>query len=210
MFLDDLIPDLEAHIPDVTDTVYMYGLQYAVRKFFKDSEVWCVPIPFLNISANAIEFEIDTPSDTVLHAVPMVLVNGKQIKSAGFADIRAMQTRTGVPAFWYRQGTTLHLAPCPSTEFDLEILGVLVPIRESLEIDADEYLNKYSDALSALAASFILSMPNKPWSNNVSSRVFKGQYLEELVIARREALGYLDGRHIMMSQGVNNAYSSDY
>lgn len=210
MYLDDLIPEIEAHIPDVTDDIYMAGLRYGTRRFFKDSQIWCKPVPFKNISSTAVEFEVQIPDETVLLAVPIILVNGKPIKSTNFSDVRAAQQRNGIPCMWYRDGAILHVGPTPSREFDLEIMCVLVPTRDSTEIDADTILEKYSDAVVHLARYHILSMSQKPWTDLRTAGVAKGEYMEELVIARREALGYLDNRNNMMAYDNGNGQSSDY
>jgi hypothetical protein len=210
MFLDDLIPDIEAHIPDVTDEIYMAGLRFGARKFFKDSKVWCKPLTFNNTSANTTEFDIDTPCGTILLEVPLVLVDAWPIKSVGFAEIRASQQRTGIPSVWYREDTKLHIGARPCRDFDLEILGVLIPTPDSIEIDADNYIQKYSDAIVHLARYHILGMSKKVWTDLPVSRIAFGAYSDELLIARREALGYLDNRHNMMKYTDSNGRPSDY
>lgn len=209
MFLEDLFPELEIYVPAVMDEVYLLALQHGSRKFFRESEVWCVPLDTVPVGANVNEIEIDVPSDTSIHAVHSVSIKGDELNPASFSVVSALKSSKGAPSDWYRQGVKMHLAPTPVVGFELAVLGVLVPVRQHIEIAADEYAEKYSDTIVAAAAYYLSTMPNKPWTNMRAALTYKATYEEGRLIARREALGYLDKRsNIMNSSNVRR--TSDY
>jgi hypothetical protein len=205
MFLEDLFSALEIKVPSVTDDLYLLALQYGSRKFFMETEVWNVPLDFIPVGASAILFELDPPEETMIHAIHSVIVDGEPLDSASFETIRKFQQYQNMPTAWFRQGLNMHIAPCPTRAFDLEVKAVLVPVREHFEIAADEYAEKYSDGIVFAAAVHLMEMPNKPWTNARSARTHEINYQESKLIARREALGYLDKQSSMLQMGTRYA-----
>ena len=210
MYLEDLFSSLEEKVPTVTDDLYLRALQHGSRKFFMESEVWRVPLDFIPVGASTILFELEPPAETLIHAIHAVVIDGKPIGSVSFERIRNSQQYNSRPTEWFRQGLNMHIAPCPVVAFDLEVQAVLIPTRLHEEIAADEYAEKYSDAIVYAAAMYLLDMPRKPWSNAQSSAKYMRDYEEIKLIARREALGYLDKETVQMSSINSNVSVSDY
>lgn len=210
MYLEDLFKALEEKVPTITDDLYLRALQYGSRKFFMESEVWQVPLDLIPVAASAVLFELDAPADATIHSIHAVVINGETIKSVSFPQIRSSQQYNGRPTEWYRQGRNMHIAPCPTASFNIEVLAVLVPDRNHIEISADEYADKYADAITSAAAVYLLDMPRKPWSNAQSSNKYRMEYEGIKLIARREALGYLDKETIQMRSTSSNANRADY
>lgn len=212
MYFDDLIPAVEANVPTVTDDIMLYSIGYAARKFFKDSEVWCGPLDFTVTAREDVnQFEIEPFEESVLHAVKGVYLEGVELDPVGFSKMKQMQARKGTPTAYHKNGNNLYIGPNPTASFNLDIVGVSIPASDAEQVVNDDYMNKYSDAIVFLAVSNLLSMAGKPWTDNRSAGVFMARYADELIIARRDALGYLEGSSSSMDySGTNGNKNSDY
>ena len=211
MYFDDLIPAVEAEVPMVSDPIYLYGISRAARTFFKETEVWCEPLSHVAIGDGLSKFELEPFEESVIHTVPCILLDGVPLTSVSYSSIQYLARRNGRPTSFHRKGNTVYIAPLPTSEFTLDVLGISVPTMAATQVIADSYMEKYADAIVSLAISFITSMPNKPWTDLTTARVNQARYEEDKLIARREALGYLDKYSNAMNYfGDGNARNSDY
>jgi hypothetical protein len=212
MYYDDLLPAVEAHVSSVTDDLIIYAIGYAARKFFKDSEVWCSPLDFIvPANENVNQFEIEPFEESVVHIVKGVYLDGCELTAAGFSKIKLMQETKGTPTMFHKNGNNLYIAPTPNNSFTLDLLGVSIPTLDAIQVVNEDYMNKYSDAIVFLAISYILGMSGKPWYDLQNSKVNMARYAGELLIARRDALGYLEGHSNSMDySGSNGTKNSDY
>lgn len=210
MYYEDLIPSLEAIIPDVTDDVLLYGLRSAGLKFFKESKVWCEPLPDIRLSSGRNEIELEPLEDAAIHSIPLVTVDGLPLDSVGAQRIEEEQRRNGVPAFFHKQGSLLRIGPTVNSDCKLRVYVVSTPTLVSDQVVNDDYIDKYSNAIVWAAAHIIMAMPRKPWSDKQSSNYYLGMYSGELTEARRDALGYLNNESNMMDYRDGRTRVSDY
>lgn len=203
MYYEDLIPSLEAIIPDVTDDVYIYGLRSAGLCFFKDTKIWTEPLEETRLAADRDEIEIDPLEEAAIHAVPLVTIDGEPLDSVNRIQMDEAQTRKNKPTVFHKQGNVIRFGPVPSYDVKVKIYVTSVPTLTSDQVVADEYMDKYSNAIVWKAASIIMMMPRRPWSDKSSGQYYEAMYQNEYTEARREALGYLQGESTVM--GMQNA-----
>lgn len=193
---DSLLQDVrpyanEALVPEVEDNI-----RRAVITFCRRSRIWR-PDRSVTLKANEAEYPVritDGRLDQVLRARYKDDKNQYDLKQG---DFKLLKLGSDSPAADRPQQFALNptsgkllLYPTPTDVTDnpvVELVGVAVPTRDS-QTFPDFILEEWYDGLVHGALWYLLTMPNKPWTQHELAMRERQEFFTAINNARREAI----------------------
>lgn len=209
MVIEDLIPELETHVPEVTDNMYYIALRSAVTRFFRESEIWNIILDPIAISAGANTAELELPAETVIVAAKSAFIDGCQLSSCGNLTIQEYNGIDGTPEYFYRSGNTITIAPTPRKTVKIN-LQVSLTTTSFIDEVPSEFSEAFRQAIIFAAAAYLTRMPAKPWSNSQAASSYEMYYQNDLADAKRVAKGYLDQQVTGLKYASGSRRNTDY
>jgi hypothetical protein len=142
------------------------AMRRAAREFFKVSRVWRTERNVLLTTAAAtLAYPFTAPTEAQLASVQSAWLGGREMHVALPGDEDVGPDDTDCPRIGAREPDTLYLTHEPDA-VGVDVVGVaaLMPAAAATGIPAEAWSGWYH-ALSCGAASFLVTEPNKPWSN---------------------------------------------
>lgn len=172
----------------------MRHLQRAAQSFCDGTRAWQQSLDVILSVANQAEYLIVPPAGAELTRVLLATVGSHRYEVRSGANARSMMREQRGNRVIVVSGLHATLLPTPSQD-DIEIVfdAALRPVfvgefNSSLEIP--EKIEEYADAIIKGAASTVLAIPGRPWSNPAHS-VYLAQLFSEYKtsIAARVGIG---------------------
>lgn len=193
MNIGELIPELEAHLPEVTDAFYEVALRNAARDFCRRTGIYIEEVT-VNVVAGITEYEAAVPSDTSIHKLLSAVIDcDYELDPIGFAETRQNQSYNSMPTGIYRNGLKIHLSPVPCATHTLLLNLALIPSATATDIDSN-FMDNYGEFIVQGALAYLYDMPKKEWTDVAMAQIHRMPFEAAITEAKREALGYLDSR----------------
>ena len=187
-----------------TDPVMAVACRKAARDFFEQTQVWKYTAPTIKERDGRSHYELSLPEETEIAGVVSMLRDGRLMTSEGIETVLSTATGSGTPTQYYRQGLSLQLNRSPSDLKIIQPILILKPSYDSTGIENDHFADRFRDVIMSGAIGYLLAMPHKMWSMPQHAPMHFAKFNEGVVEARRETLGYTDGR----PQEVEYPYSA--
>lgn len=202
MNIDDILSEVEANVPNVTDIAYTNAVTRGAARFFRESRVWQVTLDPISLRAGVSHYMVDAPRGASVSEFANVFYEGEEIYSTTRADLARMNAGNGQGCTkkYDREAGQLVLYPTPQNNVQnaVVIRAVVVPdIREESCTGLDYFIDKYGDGIVAAACVRLCKMPNKPWTNNNAASIYESEYLRITQDAQDEAKGFTEKRIIV-------------
>lgn len=169
--IDDVLPTLAA---DPSYPVVEYAVRRACIEFCASSWVWqYLPDP-IDIVAGEARYDLEPDTGADISAVMDVACNGVPLEAKSVAwldaNLPGWRTTPGTPKFYTQVDTEqIILAPAPDANIagGLTMTLTLEPSKTSQGIPRWLF-NQFMYALAEGAISYLMLMPNKPWTDLAS------------------------------------------
>lgn len=168
---DKFTPSVAPWAPDCPGLVITDALRKAAYEFCKESGAWSISNDPQGASANVAEYDIDSPSGTVIVTLQSVTYSGipLEAKTPDQLDllIPNWAAAVGTPSFYVRTSdSTVLLVPMPADDLAAAIVTRVIVAPDPLTgagVDSD-LTDKFFEAIPAGALSRLLLMPGT-WVN---------------------------------------------
>jgi len=192
---EELFPDVIPVVPDCPDSLIERHIRSAVIEFCERTGIYQVELDPLTTVSNIYEYDLETPSGTVVHKVMSAVHNGLTLEaiSTDLLEQRKPKWReasnSGTPEYFIKQGQSLvWLVPVPGTTVVSSTLirAQLKPTAKSNGCDS-EIMSEYRDTLINGALLRLLRMPGQTWTDYQGAQVYASLFSEGIQTAERKA-----------------------
>lgn len=201
---EEFFEEIQMLVQCNTDTVMAVACRKAARDFFEQTQVWKYTALAIKEREGRSLYELSIPEETEVTGVRSMLRDGQLMTSEGIETVLSTATATGSPTQYYRQGLSLQLNKSPSDLKIIQPILILKPSYDSAGIEDDSYADRFRDTIISGSIGYLLAMPHKMWSMPQLAPMHFAKFNEGIIEARRETLGYTDGR----PQEVEYPYST--
>ena len=186
--LDVLLPRLRIHLEDLPNPTAITYLKTALKQFCFDCEVWEVslgttsivpsldrylPVQILVPDSDNANSPWTLPPNAYLLKIKKLLLNGRELE----------RVRGDMPPSYRYDVVTntlfIEYEYVKSNPTTLEVIAILT-LSESAPktgvVIPDFIVERHAGAITSYAAALAMALPNKPWSNNASSKFHMSQY----------------------------------
>lgn len=192
---ESLLPEIIPMVPGCPDTLIENNIRAAVIEFCEKSEVYQQELDPVTTVANIYEYDLEPPSQTLVHKIVWVSYDGEEIEPVTTALLEQREPKWrdsnyyGTPNYFVKQTqSTFWLVPVPNeTKVSSTIVrAVLKPTYASTAAD-DEIMTDYRDAIINGTLFRLLRMPSKDWTDYAGAQVYASLFAEGIVNAERRA-----------------------
>lgn len=169
---ETFLPYVYPLVPNVPEPSAIYAVRNACIDFCRGSLFLQQEIDPITVVAGTAEYEIDTPTGTVLTQVLTLYHSGLRLSKRSLSEITATYTRdwrsmTGTPKMWTQfnpNEVTLILTPDTTLANALTGTMAVVPARTSLSVDSNVF-ERYVETIARGAAAKLMAIPNEPFTS---------------------------------------------
>lgn len=183
--LSDLEQDIRIYVGDCIFTVIEEQLNVAARRFFARTHAWKADIP-VSLVANDNTYPLTAPTGTAVINIDYAKYadNKRPLSKANHPLAFDNGVTSARPCYYAGNiASELMVYPMPTAALDIIVSVSLQPNRGSYEIP-DNLFNEHSDALVNGALSYLLSMPNKEWTNPNEAAKYSRDFQRAIVATR--------------------------
>lgn len=189
--ISDLVPDVMLYTPGAPDILVEQKILDAAIEFCNLSGYWQQELdPFETIATND-NYDIDTPSDSVIRHILSLSVNGLTIYPSKTVELdrrsQGWRTRTGPPKrFVMKSMTELMLTPIPDAVYPVTAFASLRPSKDATEIP-DILIDFKREEIVAGAIFKLLTIPGRQWTDMQTAGFYRQQFYRGVKQARIDA-----------------------
>lgn len=182
-------------VPGCPDTLIENNIRAAVIELCEKAAVLQAELDPVTTIAGIYEYDLEPPTDTVVHKIMWVVHDGKEIEpiSTNLLEQRKQNWRDadnrGTPEYFVKTSQSLFwMVPVPNeTKASSTILRVqLKPTQTSTTAD-DELMSEYRDTIVNGALFRLLRLPSKDWTDFAGAQVYGSLFAEGIAQADRRA-----------------------
>jgi hypothetical protein len=192
---ESLLPEIIPMVPGCPDTLIENNIRAAVIELCEKAAVLQAELDPVTTIAGIYEYDLEPPTDTVVHKIMWVVHDGKEIEpiSTNLLEQRKQNWRDadnrGTPEYFVKTSQSLFwMVPVPNeTKVSSTILRVqLKPTQTSTTAD-DELMSEYRDTIVNGALFRLLRLPSKDWTDFAGAQVYGSLFAEGIAQADRRA-----------------------
>jgi hypothetical protein len=192
---ESLLPEIIPMVPGCPDTLIENNIRAAVIELCEKAAVLQAELDPVTTIAGIYEYDLEPPTDTVVHKIMWVVHDGKEIEpiSTNLLEQRKQNWRDadnrGTPEYFVKTSQSLFwMVPIPNeTKASSTILRVqLKPTQTSTTAD-DELMSEYRDTIVNGALFRLLRLPSKDWTDFAGAQVYGSLFAEGIAQADRRA-----------------------
>ena len=192
---ESLLPEIIPMVPGCPDTLIENNIRAAVIELCEKAAVLQAELDPVTTIAGIYEYDLEPPTDTVVHKIMWVVHDGKEIEpiSTNLLEQRKQNWRdadnSGTPEYFVKTSQSLFwMVPVPNeTKASSTILRVqLKPTQTSTTAD-DELMSEYRDTIVNGALFRLLRLPSKDWTDFAGAQVYGSLFAEGIAQADRRA-----------------------
>lgn len=201
---EEFFAEIQMLVECNTDPVMTAACRKAARDFFEQAQVWKYAAPVIKERTSRSSYELSIPEETEITGVVSIVRGSSYLTAEGLENIMSLTGASGTPTQYHRQGRVLMIDKSPTDLKTIQPILILKPSYDSTGIENEHFADRYRDAIVSGAIGYLLAMPHKMWSMPQLSPMHFAKFQDGVTEARREALGYTDGR----PQEVEYPYST--
>lgn len=185
---DDFIPLLLPHVSGAPNATMKLYLAQAAAEFFARTYVWRREIDPISLTRGVAEYDIDVyVCGGLVEDIKSVILDdvAQPLQRIQIDAVPVNHTATtGTPrSYWLIDDRAIGLFPTPDRRYILRASAVLKTSRAATEVD-DWVFEEWADAIVAGAASRIVDIPGKEWSNPALAAEYRMRFEKAIVGAR--------------------------
>lgn len=181
---DNILP----YLPGVETGVVDLQIRKALREFFKRTTLWRETFAFATVADQPL-YQL-LPATGTVHSIIGVTVNDTPIgvvtEEARPAPAQILAQEAATPTGWYSTYPSLiSLLPKPSVGHAITVEAVItLPLDSAVVTFPEEAFNQYGEELASGALAILMTMPNKPWTNEKASGIHAGKFVRTCISVR--------------------------
>jgi hypothetical protein len=192
---ESLLPEVIPMVPGCPDTLIENNIRAATIELCEKAAVLQAELDALTTIAGAFEYDLEPPTDTVVHKIMFVVHDGVELEpvTTSLLEQRKRNWREaqyrGTPEYYVKASRSLiWLVPVPDVTQPLStiIRCHLKPTQTSLSAD-DELMSDYRDTIVNGALFRLLRLPSKQWTDPAGAQVYGSLFNAGVIEADRRA-----------------------
>ncbi|GED44084.1 phage adaptor protein [Cobetia marina] len=186
-----LTPDTAIHVVGCPEPTIWVELRRAARQFCQDTGIWKVPFQVFAVPGLD-RYPIEPEGSATVSSLVWIGLDGKRLEGRDSEVMMRNQdpnAERGRPTHYYwSRADDMVLAPVPDSQYRLEGVMTLIPRRSAMDIP-DWLGERWGEALVALAAAWLLTIPGQRWTDANFARAQMARYQQYVAQAKRQAEG---------------------
>ena len=192
---ETLLPEILPMLDGCPDTLAENAIRSAAIEFCERTGAYQSELDPVTTVANIYEYDLEAPSDTVVHKLMWVSFQGKDLEpiSSTLLEQRKPKWRdlsnASVPEYYIQQSKTLFwMVPVPNATSAASTIvrAQLKPSYLSSTCD-EQIMDEYRDAVINGALFRLLRMPGKAWSDIQGAQIYGNLFGEAAMTAERRS-----------------------
>ena len=190
---EDLLPEILPLVPLCPEPFARVNVRSAFIELCERADVYQIELDAITTVNNTYEYDLETPSNTLVSKILSVTHSGKNLKpiTPELLDQRIpdWRTTTGTPEYYVKVSpTVIWLAPVPdaTTALSTTVRAALKQTVSSSSADTDT-INDYRDVIVNGALARLFRVPNREWSDLNSAQIYLQLFEQGLQQAERKA-----------------------
>jgi hypothetical protein len=192
---ESLLPEIIPMVPGCPDTLIENNIRAAVIELCEKAAVLQAELDPVTTIAGIYEYDLEPPTDTVVHKIMWVVHDGKEIEpiSTNLLEQRKQNWRDadnrGTPEYFVKTSQSLFwMVPVPNeTKASSTILRVQLKPTQTSTTAHDELMSEYRDTIVNGALFRLLRLPSKDWTDFAGAQVYGSLFAEGIAQADRRA-----------------------
>jgi len=182
--LNDVLPD----VPGCTNELAINALRNAAIELYTKSWIYTQACDPQDTVIGQAEYDLDTFNQYKLIGLVSASIDDAAIVPVGVTSLNRSNLRwqddTGLPTNYLTYDyTTIRLYPIPDRVSTLNVTVALTPSKTSTGVENFIY-DLYSEQLAAGAKARLMLIPNKPFTDNNTSREYRAQFAAAITDAK--------------------------
>jgi hypothetical protein len=181
--LSDFHPYILPEVPQCPLAVVDFAISNTLNDFCTATRLWSAELDPMDSVANQMDYTVTPPTDSELVRLERVSYDGHQLKCLTLDQLDLIYRSswldlTGTPIYYVLTGTeTLSLVPAPAAALTdgITIRVSLTPAPDATTFP-DLFFRRYSAEIAAGAKAALMSMVDKPWSNQEAATRYGALY----------------------------------
>ena len=190
---DSLIRDILPYVPGCPDSLIETNIRSATIELCEKSRAFTFDLDPITTISGTYEYEFDQPSGTEVHQVLWVTYDGHDLDPISPRSLELnypdWRDRGGTPTVYLQKTpTSFWLVPVPNSSKELLMNVALKPTRTTNNIDT-AFSNTYRDAILYGTVYRLLRIPQKEWTDPITSSDYFGLFNEQIRLAELKGRG---------------------
>lgn len=191
---ESFLPYVLPLVPNAPEPSAVIAVRNACIDFARGSLLLQQALDPIPTAAGVADYDIDTPSNTVLAHVVTLFYRGQLLPKRSVGEMSARfgrdwQLLTGTPqAYFQTQPGVVTLVYTPDTSVTDALTGLIAvtPSRASSVVD-DRFLEVYAEQIAHGAASKLCAIPNQPFTDADAALLYGKLFRADVANARAHA-----------------------
>lgn len=190
---DSLIRDILPYVPGCPDSLIETNIRSATIELCEKSRAFTFDLDPITTISGTYEYEFDQPSGTEVHQVLWATYDGHDLDPISPRSLELnypdWRDRGGTPTVYLQKTpTSFWLVPVPNSSKELLMNVALKPTRTTNNIDT-AFSNTYRDAILYGTVYRLLRIPQKEWTDPITSSDYFGLFNEQIRLAELKGRG---------------------
>ncbi len=190
---DSLIKDILPYAPGCPDSLIETNIRSATIELCEKSRAFTFDLDPITTISGVYEYEFDQPSGTEVHQILWATYDGHDLDPISPRSLELnypdWRDRGGTPTVYLQKTpNTFWLVPVPNSGKELLMNVALKPTRTTNNIDT-AFSNTYRDAILYGTVYRLLRIPQKDWTDPVTSSDYFNLFNEQIRLAELKGRG---------------------
>lgn len=190
---DSLIKDILPYAPGCPDSLIETNIRSATIELCEKSRAFTFDLDPITTISGVYEYEFDQPSGTEVHQILWATYDGHDLDPISPRSLELnypdWRDRGGTPTVYLQKTpNTFWLVPVPNSGKELLVNVALKPTRTTNNIDT-AFSNTYRDAILYGTVYRLLRIPQKDWTDPVTSSDYFNLFNEQIRLAELKGRG---------------------